>query len=206
MSDFIKVMTPPFRMSYPHLFKPYSMDNNEPKFQLTMLFPKGADLKALIKAADQSMTAKWGQRPKKFKSPFLDGDEMEQESFHGTTFIRTATKEMPSIINGRKEEVIESHLVKAGFWARATVNPYCWTFKSKKGVSFGLLNVQLLPLDFVIDFYKSQKLDYDFVEEPFTSRTTADQDFDEVDDPGEDPSNYDNGNVEDDDDTDDDFM
>jgi len=162
--------TPPFRISYPALFKPTSMDGNKPKFQLTMVFPKGADLKAMNAAAVKAAKEKWGSVPDKLKKPFLDGDEEENEQLHGTIFIRATTKYKPGVITASREPVLEAdeHLVKAGYWARAIVNAWGWTYGKKKGVSFGIQHVQLLPLSHVVEYYKdNDKVTYDIVEELF---------------------------------------
>lgn len=198
--EFKKVLTPPFRMSYPHLFKPYSMDGKDPKYQLAMLFPKKADLRELMQLAKQIAIEEWGEPlPKGLKWPFLNGDDQNDENSHGCILIRTATSRVPSVIgiNKKKDAVISEKDVIPGFWARATVNCYAWTHRNaqgkimKQGVSFGLQNVQLLPIEAVIALYKGQNLFYELTEESFVGNSgPAEADFDAIDMPSENPGNY----------------
>ncbi len=188
------IQTPPFRISYPALFKPTSMDDKDPKFQITMVFPKGADLKALKAAAAKAVKEKFGTVPAKLKKPFLDGDEEENEQLHGTTFIRASTKNKPGLIRADKSHILEAdaHEIKPGYWARAIVNAWTWSFKGKKGVSFGFQHIQILPLSFVADFYAdNEDITYDIVEEMFGSDSgKAEDNFDAVESAEDDPDEY----------------
>lgn len=197
MTEKVKVkrlVTPPFRISYPALFEPTSMDNGKPKFQLTMVFPKGANLKEMGAAAKRAAIEKFGVMPDKLKKPFLDGDESENLQLHGTIFVRASTKNKPAVCRADRSPVLveSAHEIKSGYWARASVNAWAWMFKSKKGVSFGMQLIQLLPLSEVIRFYKDNAdITYDIVEEMFGSDPGKAEDvFDEVELAEEDPSEY----------------
>ena len=78
------VMTPEFRVSYPHVFKPQKNDlSGEMEYSLVALFPKGADLAKLKDAAQQAIVEKWGadksKWPSNLRSPFRDQAERKKE-------------------------------------------------------------------------------------------------------------------------------
>lgn len=195
---FEKVLTPPFRMSYPHLFEKYSMDGKSPKYQLAMLFPKRANLGDLFNLYQKAVVEKFGnQVPNNLKNPFLDGDKQNGDSSKGCWVLRTMTSREVNIIDHKKVDVISPKYVIPGYWARATVNCFYWSKRSDQGViinqgfSFGLQNVQLLPIEAVIKLYEGQDLDYELVEEAFGGTSTpAKDDFEEVYVPSDNPANY----------------
>ena len=57
-----KVLTPEFRVSFPEVFQARAMEaGQEPKYSITMLFPKGCDLSALKKAAAEVLVDCYAQ-------------------------------------------------------------------------------------------------------------------------------------------------
>ncbi len=42
-----RLVTPEFRLSFPHLVEPSGMGTAEPKFSITMLFPKTKDMSTI---------------------------------------------------------------------------------------------------------------------------------------------------------------
>lgn len=144
----LKVMTPKFRMSFPHLFKPHSMDNkNEPKYSVVMLFPEGEELKEMKKVAKQCSKENFSGE-KGIQMPFNDQGEKDYEGYEPGCLMVAATSPMkPGVVDDNVEDVIDPGEVYPGRWARATVQPFAWTFGKKKGVSFGLRNIQLLDHD-----------------------------------------------------------
>ena len=147
--DELKIVTPPFRMSFANLFKPKSnFDNQEPKYSCDMLFSKKEDLTALKKAAAIVKRAKWGDKtPKNFRNPFKDGDEKELEDYKGKVFITAQSKMKPGIIDKNKEEILDQSEVYSGMWARATVVPYAYEVKGNAGIGFGLRNIMKIKDD-----------------------------------------------------------
>ena len=61
-ADREKVTTPEFRLSFPAVFQPRAFQGGEPKFSVSMIFAKDADLKALKAIAKKAVEAKWGKK------------------------------------------------------------------------------------------------------------------------------------------------
>lgn len=158
----IKVLTPKFRLSYPNVFKARLNElNGKEEYSVVALFPKNADLSALKKAVDQAMNEKWGdekKRPKGITTPFrdqgerakeVDGKETMPAGYEkGAVFVNLKSQRRPGLVDQNLQDIIEETEIYAGAWARATVSAFAWEFKSaqgavlKRGVSFGLLNLQ----------------------------------------------------------------
>lgn len=172
----IKVLTPKFRVSFPQVFEPKAVgESTVKKYSITMLFdpakiaadPIQKDLWEKVKIAARTCAQeKWGaQIPKGLKSPFRDGNEPGKADYEGygpgVIFLVCSTKTKPGIVGPDKSAIIAPEEFYAGCWARATINPYAWTFMGKSGVSFGLQNIQKLADG-----------------EPFGGRTRAENEFD----------------------------
>ena len=66
-SDFIKVMTPKFRVSFPNVFRAKAIkEGDEPKFSIAMLFDEDTDLSEMKKAAKEALVNKGGTDKKKY--------------------------------------------------------------------------------------------------------------------------------------------
>lgn len=143
------VMTPEFRVSYPFVFRPNKPmdDKGTPKFSVTMLFPKGADLSKLKKAAEQAAIDKWGKDkiPKNLRTPFRDQGEKESEGYEaGAVFVTATSKQKPGLVDSQTNDIIDETQFYAGCYARATVRAFAYDTAGNKGVAFGLQNVQKL--------------------------------------------------------------
>lgn len=157
-----KVMTPPFRMSFPHLLKPQQIKKQDPKYSVAMLFPEDADLSKLKKAAKAAAKEKFGKATLKgLKTPFRDQEEKDFEGYEpGCIFITATSERKPGIVDEDVEDVIDPSEVYPGRWAQATVNAYGWEYGGKEGVSFGLQNIQLLDHDENLSGGASAKSDF----------------------------------------------
>jgi len=164
-----KVITPEFRVSFPHVFKAHAFQDQEPKFRLTMLFDKAADLSAMKQLASNAAVEKWGKKiPADLRSPFRDGSEKEDlEGYEGMVFINATSKQKPGVVDENVQDIMDETEFYAGCYARATVTAYAYDAMGNRGVSFGLQNVQKLRDG-----------------EPFSGRTKASDDFDAVVKPG----------------------
>lgn len=165
----IRVVTPHFRVSFPHLDKPHSgFKNQEPVYSLQMLFPKGTDLIELKKAVHQAKINKWGKDkakwPKELRSPFKDGNEKNLENYKDMTVIEARTKLKPGIVDRDCNEIMDPKEVYAGCWARATLTCYAYDTGANRGVSFGLQNVQKVKDDTAFSGKKNAKDDFDKIE------------------------------------------
>lgn len=143
------VLTPEFRVSYPYVFRTSKpmQEGGEPKYSVTMLFPKGADLSKLKKAAEQAAIDKWGKDkiPKGMRSPFRDQGEKESEGYEAGAFFITATsRQRPQLVDAQVNDILDETQFYAGCYARATVRAFAYDKAGNRGVSFGLQNIQKL--------------------------------------------------------------
>lgn len=147
MSEKGNILTPEFRVSFPCLSQARKAnDQAEPKFSVSMLFAKGADLSALKKAAEVAVKEKWGDKiPKKLKTPFLNQGDYDLEGYEdGCILIRASSKQKPGVVDRSVQPILEESEVYPGCYARATVRPFTYDVNGNCGVSFGLQNVQKL--------------------------------------------------------------
>lgn len=169
-----KLMTPKFRVSFPQVFEPRAVgESTKKKYSMVMLFSvaeidKSPEAKKqwadMIAAAKFIANEKWPKGiPANLQWPFRKGEEKEQYQGYGpgVIFVTATTTTRPGLVDERKVAIINPEDFYAGCYARATVNPYAWTYMGKNGVSFGLQNIQKLADG-----------------EPFSGRTNAEDDFD----------------------------
>jgi hypothetical protein len=173
-------ITPEFRASFPHVFKPYkNEESGEGKFQITMLFPKSTDLKAMKTACVAAAVEKWGadkaKWPKNLRLPFRDGNEKaDRDGYEGMIFVAATSKTRPNVVDGKRSPITEEDgSFYAGCFGRASLRAFAYNTKGNVGISFGLQNIQKLRDG-----------------EPFSGRKRPEEDFDEVDDGSDDPASY----------------
>lgn len=160
-ADQCRIITPPFRVSYPHLFKASAIEGSDKKkFSVTMLFDKTADLKVIQLAIKNAKIAKFGEDktkwPKNIESPVEDGDDEkyeEKEGYAGHWAIKATSieEQKPGVYgpkagpDGKVEELTSAADVYAGCFAKAQVFARIWEFpkNSKRyGVHFLLDHIQ----------------------------------------------------------------
>lgn len=149
-----KIVTPKFRVSYPHVFKAQSMeDGGKKKFSVTMLFDKDEDLTLIKEAIKNAKIAEFGPNkadwPKNLESPVNDGDDEkyeDKEGYAGHYIIKASTNEdqRPGVFDEDLSPITDASNFYPGCYARAQVYAYVWTFGKKQGVGFILDNVQKL--------------------------------------------------------------
>lgn len=159
--DRTKVVTPPFRVSFPEVFEAASYDNGPAKYSVTMLFyPDKMDAKdqakfqAMKDILDEACRAKFGKSIKEMRTAgeFRRGMRLGTEKpdldgyGEGCVFAKASTKTRPGVVDKKKQPVLEADELYAGCWARATVTAYGYD-KKGKGVAFGLSNIQKLGDD-----------------------------------------------------------
>ena len=138
------VVTPAGVASYVNLFEPYSESG---KYQLNIIFPPSADMKALEEEVDRVAKEKWPKGlPKKFKHPFRDCDEKAGQAGYdnGGTFICPKSMNQPKVFARNKTRIENPKEIYAGAIVRASVEAFVYDWKGNVGVSFGLVNVQKL--------------------------------------------------------------
>jgi hypothetical protein len=161
MAD-VKIITPEFRVSYPHVFRPQKNDlNGKMEYSVVAVFAKATDISALKKAAESVLTEKFGadkaKWPANMRNPFrkcserwknVEGKMVPPAGYEdGDAVFMTlkATEQYkPGIVGPDMQDIIEPKDFYAGCFARASVRPYFYDQKGNKGVSFGLNNVQKL--------------------------------------------------------------
>jgi hypothetical protein len=152
------IMTPKFRVSFPNVFKARLNDQNgQMEFGVMAIFPAGADLTALKKAAQEAIVEKWGSDqkkwPKNLRSPFRKCEEKEYENDAGKMvlppgmepggiYLNLKSRQKPGLVDANVQDIIDEKEFYAGCYARATVYAHAYEVKGNTGVSFWLQNVQ----------------------------------------------------------------
>ena len=168
-----KVTTGEIRISYPHVWEPYAMEGNEPKYSVSIIIPKTdkETLKAIKEATEQAKEegkSKWnGKVPGNLKTPLRDGDvdRPDDEAYKDCYFLNANSKNKPGIVDRDVQPILDQSEVYAGCYARVTLNFYAYNANGNKGVAAGLGNIQKLRDG-----------------EPLGGITRAEDDFDSVDD------------------------
>lgn len=143
---------PEFRVSFENVHKPKAFkDGQEPKYSITMLFPKNYDLSELKRAAKNALLEKFGadqkRWPKNLRTPFRNGDEeSDQPDYAGMIFVRASSKEKPPVVDQSMNPIMPDEVGKqkfySGCYARASLVAFAYDTNGNRGVSFGLLAVQ----------------------------------------------------------------
>lgn len=149
--DLTAVRTPEFRVSFPKLFKAESYGDQDPKFEITMLFDKKTNLDVLHEAVRQASIEKWGENEKKWPKrhlPFRKGEEKSDlEGYPGSIFVIAKSQEKyPPVVMLRDKTRLtkESKDFSAGDYAEAVIKAYAYENEFKTGVSFDLRAVRKL--------------------------------------------------------------
>lgn len=140
----------PVRLSYTHLFQPYAMPGStEPgKYMTVVLIPKGE--KKVLEAIDKCMeaakragiTSKWGGRePKSLDTPLRDGDDREDEVFHGHYYFNAKCKTRPGVVDKHRAPIVDEEEIYSGVWAYVSVSFFPYDVNVKRGIAVGLNNV-----------------------------------------------------------------
>lgn len=147
-----RLITPEFRVSYPHVFKPQAVKKGDkPKYSVTMLFAKDSDLSVIKKAIKQAKINEFGadesEWPEDLENPIKDGDSKkhkDKEGHAGHWIIKAASNEdkKPGVVDEKVEAIIDSKDFYPGCYARASVYAYVWEYMGKQGVGFILDHVQ----------------------------------------------------------------
>lgn len=154
------IVTPQGRILWNSLFKPRKgQDGNEGKYEFNLAIPKGADLKVLQDAVLEAGKEKFGKAfkdaggkwPSGIASPFkksADNDKLVDIAADFPTFFAARAKDRPGLVgpNGKAADIEPEH-VYPGRWAKMSLQVFAYDKNGKKGVSFGLINVQLLDND-----------------------------------------------------------
>lgn len=162
------LFTPAGRLMYANLFTPVPPSKDETdekkfKYQLTLLLPADCDISLLEKEVghiiDEEHKPANSALRSKIKTPFIETASIESMAALADDFpfmLRLtsnayeksgAARQKPGVVDSALNKVDEDRGPDEcydGRWARCSVRPYGWKRDTGKGVSFGLVNVQLL--------------------------------------------------------------
>lgn len=172
-----KVVTGKVRLSYVHVFEPFSNNpDQEAKYSCVLLIPKSD--KATIKKLKDAQQAALengkgktfgGKIPSNWKNTLHDGDEdadlEKNPEYEGHFYMSVSSKTKPGVVDRALNEIIDSTEIYSGCYARVSINAFPYNTQGNRGVSFGLNHVQKLA-------------DGDFL----GGRSRAEDDFDQLDD------------------------
>lgn len=151
-----KVVTGKVRLSYVHLFEPYSNDPDQPeKYSCVILIPKSDKTtlskikKAQEAAAEAGKHTKFnGKVPGNLKTTLHDGDEEadldRNPEMAGHFYMSVSSKTQPGIVDKDVNPILDSTEVYSGCYARVSINCFAYNTQGNRGVSFGLNHVQKL--------------------------------------------------------------
>lgn len=154
----VRVVTGKVRLSFPHLFEPHAMsEDQEKKYSVMLLIPKTdkatvEKLRNAEKAAiEQGKAGVFkGKLPRDLALILKDGDEdgaaedYPERAGHLYMTVSAKTQYRPGVVDRSLQPILDQSEVYSGVYARASVTAFPYTFGSKKGISFGLNNVQIL--------------------------------------------------------------
>ena len=155
----ITVKTPLFRGSFVYLTKPKTVDKEDgsQKQVYSIFIPLKKDAKstkALIADLDNMVAActteKFGKAiPRKLLKdfPLKDGDEMDNEQFHGFWCINAASNFKPSVVDKHGETLEGEEEAYSGAWYKVKLSAWAWEFKKRRGVSLNIESAILLKDD-----------------------------------------------------------
>lgn len=141
------LITPECRLSFPVLFEPKPYFDKGDEFQCTLLFPPETDFRPFFAAMKAAMIEKWDKVIKipASENPIKDASEKEYAGYdEGWHFLAMHGTNRPAIVDQTRTPITDPERCYPGLWVRAHINAFAWTYKSKKGVSFGLNAIQIV--------------------------------------------------------------
>jgi len=148
-----RLITPPFRVAFPHVFQPNPRQTDKEQYDVAMLFPKeDTNMDHIQASIDYIVKEDWKGKIKGLKLPIRDGDEDPafedyQESHEGMLVMSARTVFKPGVVDKNLEDIIDPGDFYSGCWARASITAFSYDTAGNKGVSFSLNNLQKLKED-----------------------------------------------------------
>ena len=166
LSD-VEIVTEPCRLAFPALFapKPTMKGGTDLKYQATLLLPPDYDMTGLVECVKAAMVKKFGKVIKLVgkNNPLRKVDDLDEDSRatgyeEGWRFINAKSGYQPSVLDQKKQEVLDEKKVYPGMWCRFHLSAFGWEHaQGGKGVSFSVNAVQLVRDDTRLDGRKSSK-------------------------------------------------
>lgn len=171
-----RLVTGEVRLSFVHLFEPWTNDpEKEARYSVTLLIPKSDKdtikrLRAAEDAAKEEGKSKWGGKvPPNVASIIHDGDEEadldRSPEYAGNLYMTVGSKQRPGVVDRNVDPILDPTQVYSGCYARVSLNAFSYNTAGKKGVSFGLGNVQFLRDGDPLGGWTRAEDDFDAVED-----------------------------------------
>ncbi len=175
-----QIITPECRLSFPSLFKKRAFEEGKTeKYEITMLFSKKTDLKALRSLIESEAMKKFGTT-KGVKMPILDGDNKggdAAEQYEGHYYAHAKSQYNVAVIDKDRNDLTEED-VYAGCYGKVSIAVKAEEYTDPKTKKVMSKYVKLL----LRGFMKTRD------GEPFSTRTNAAEDF--ANEGSDDASNY----------------
>jgi len=190
------IVLPTFRCAFPNLFEPRAFEaengaKGEPKYDITMLWPKKKEkeeLKLARLAVAKAAKERFGEKedwPEELELPWRDGDEYEDlQGFKGMRVLRASTLNPPGVVDQNKEEILEAKRIYGGCYCRASVVFKAWEMGTqgkrgyRAGVTCYLQNVQLVAKGEKMGGGSNADDDFDVIESDDDDTNSDDDDID----------------------------
>jgi hypothetical protein len=158
MADKIHVTTGEARLSYVHLLQPYAREaGQKERYGVTVLVPK-ADvatkqrIDAAIEAAMQDGAARLWSGKRYTIHPLWDGDGLNASGQpfgpeckgHWVFTAGADPQYKPRVVDANLQDILDPTKIYSGVYGRVGIDVYPYNNPNKKGVGFGLVNVQIL--------------------------------------------------------------
>jgi len=146
----VDIVTGPVRLSFPSLFEKKATFRGSDKtaYQASLLLPPDMDLGPFQACMKAAMEDKWGKVIKlpAAKNPIKDAAEKDLDGYdEGWHFMNVKSGYAPSVLDQRRQEIIDPERIFAGCWVRVHLTAWAWSHETGgKGISFSLNSVQLV--------------------------------------------------------------
>jgi hypothetical protein len=167
-----KVVTGKVRFSYAHVWEPVAIEGStDEKYSVSLIIPKSdkitiAKIKEAIKNAEEAGKAKFGGKvPSNLKLPLRDGDidRPDDENYANSYFLNANSKTAPGVVDAKLNKIIIQDEFYSGCYGHASITFYAFNTNGNKGIACGLNNLMKTSEG-----------------EPLEGRSTADEDFKEL--------------------------
>ena len=170
------------RWSYCNVWEAKAINGGTPKFSVSLLIPKTdtvtvKKIKAAIEAAYREGEAKLKGNGKTvppltaIKTPLRDGDaeRPDDPAYAGHYFVNANSSTAPGIVDAERQPILTRSEVYSGVYGRASISFYAFNSSGNRGIACGLNNLQKIRDG-----------------EPLGGRASAESDFSDFDDEGDD--------------------
>ena len=146
-------------VTFPSVFRPSEFQGKE-NYTMNLLFDEDQmDTEPMTRLKDAVKAVaieKWGKdnvakkmKAGLFTSPFKEGDakadaseEGKLEIYRGKTIVSAKSKFQPSLIDAKRQPILDEEQFYGGCEARMAVTLYPWEYMNKIGVSLNLNHIQ----------------------------------------------------------------